>query len=195
MQDLETKSLWSQISGECIQGEMEGTKLKQVPFSHTTFDAFKNKYPNGKLLRKPANSPSGSSYNFYSADKDRLGIFGRVDNFERLAGKDKVYGIRLGDREIAISKKYLEQKGYAIVEHNNRHVYVKYEKSTESVSARLYPEDIKLIPDGKLVKIFIRGPSPMGGTVDEIISGEALPIISAYWFAWVSFFPETELIK
>ena len=63
MQDLETKSLWSQISGICIQGKMEGTQLKTVPFSHTTFAAFKKKYPDGKLLKKPVDRRKSTRLN------------------------------------------------------------------------------------------------------------------------------------
>ena len=179
MQDLETKSLWSQISGICIQGEMEGTKLKQVPSSHTTFAAFKKQYPNGKLLKKPTDSQVGSTYDSYFADKDKLGIFGRVDNFKRLAGKDKVYGIRFENSEFAVAESYLTKNGYAMIESESMRVYVTFDSASLTAAAFALPDSLKLAG-----KIEINNQT-----------ATAFPVISAYWFAWVSFFPETELIK
>ena len=179
MQDLETKSLWSQISGECIQGEMEGSKLQQVPFSHTTFAEFKKQYPNGKLLKKTADAQAGSTYDSYYADKDKLGIFGRVDNFERLAGKDKVYGIRFDNSETAVAENYLAENGYAVVKNGSKRIYVSYDSGSHSVAAFDLPDSVKA--SGKI-------------NIQEF-SANSYPILSAYWFAWVSFFPETELIK
>ncbi len=92
MQDLETGSLWSQINGECISGELEGKKLSPLPALHTTYSEFKELYPEGLLLKKPEKGESGSSYDSYFADPDKLGIFGRADNFQKLDGKDKVFG-------------------------------------------------------------------------------------------------------
>ena len=179
MQDLETKSLWSQISGICIQGKMEGTKLKTVPFSHTTFAAFKKQYPNGKLLKKPADSQAGSTYDSYFADKDKLGIFGRVDNFKKLAGKDKVYGIRFENSEFAVAESYLKKNGFALIVNDSKRIYLSYDESEMSVVAFALPDSLRLAG-----KIEINNQT-----------ARAFPVISAYWFAWVSFFPETELIK
>jgi hypothetical protein len=179
MQDLETKSLWSQISGICIQGKMEGTKLQQVPFSHTTFGAFKKQYPNGKLLKKPADSQKGSPYDSYYADKDKLGMFGRVDNFQKLKGKDKVYGLRFENKEVAVAESYLKINGYVLVENDSKRIYVSYNDSRMSVAAFVLPDTVKL-----------------AGKFDlKELTTEQFPIVSAYWFAWVSFFPDTELIK
>ncbi len=38
MQDLETKSLWSHMLGECMQGEMKGTTLGYIPCEITTWE-------------------------------------------------------------------------------------------------------------------------------------------------------------
>jgi len=179
MQDLETKSLWSQISGICIQGEMEGTKLKQVPSSHSTFAAFKKQYPYGKLLKKPADGHAGSRYDSYFADKEKLGIFDRIDNFERLAGKDKIYGIRFENSEIAVAESYLKKNGFALIVSDSKRIYLSYDESNTSIAAFVLPDTLRLAG-----KVEINNQT-----------AKAFPVISAYWFAWVSFFPETELIK
>ena len=93
MQDMQTQSLWSQISGECIQGKLEGTRLTLFPASQTTFAEFKRIYPNGVLLKKPEKGPEGSQYESYFADSTKMGIFGRVESFERL-GADQLCAVR-----------------------------------------------------------------------------------------------------
>ena len=52
MQDVETGSLWSQVSGKSILGENEGKELKLFNSLHTTYEEFKKLYPEGLLLKK-----------------------------------------------------------------------------------------------------------------------------------------------
>ena len=114
MQDMQTQSLWSQISGECIQGELEGTRLTLFPASQTTFAEFKKIYPDGMLLKKPEKGPEGSQYQSYFADSTKMGIFGRVESFERLGAKDVVFGIRQSGRQTAVSESYLRENGFCL---------------------------------------------------------------------------------
>jgi len=164
MQDFETESLWSQITGECIKGDLEGARLTQVPAQHFTYAEFKRLYPNGVLLRKPVRGESGSPYEGYFAS-ERLGIFGRGDNFKRLDAKEIVYGLRFEGGEVAVAQSYLEKKRMVVVN--------KFKPTVELV-----------LTEGGGVRAIARdsGKKPY-------------PVISAFWFAWASFFPETELIK
>ena len=45
MQDLETKSLWSHILGECMEGELKGQRLEIVPSSMTDWKSWKEQAP------------------------------------------------------------------------------------------------------------------------------------------------------
>ena len=204
MQDRQTESLWPQPWGECIKGPSEGKKLDQFPAIHTTYAEFKKQYPNGQLLKKPEKGEAGSPYDQYFADPDKLGIFGRANNFERLPGKDKVFGIRRGDQQVAVAEAYLVERGYAMIANLSDPVVVTYDKNSSSAAAFAFTgkqtETIKglkvesnriTVSDDKLVWDALTG---------ELIKGDGenlalVPTMSAYWFAWLSFFPETELIK
>ncbi len=203
-QDRETESLWPQPWGECIKGPSEGKKLEQFPAIHTTYAEFKKQYPNGQLLKKPEKGEAGSPYSQYFADPDKLGIFGRANNFERLAGKDKVFGIRQGDQQVAVAEAYLVERGYAMIADLPEPIVITDDKNSTTAAACAFTgkqtETIKglkvdsnriIISDGKLVWDALTG---------ELIEGDGenlalVPTMSAYWFAWLTFFPETELIK
>ncbi len=169
MQDMETESLWSQPSGECIQGKMGGSTLTLFPAIHTTFAEFRKLYPDGQLLKKEEKGPHGSAYADYFDDQSKLGMFGRLDNFERLPGKALVIGLRLPDGEVAITVDYLEEHGFASIGEEPI-VTVNYDRDSKTVSAR-------------------RSPSPAHSYAEPVAT------ITAYWFAWASFFPNSELIK
>jgi len=50
MVDRKTKSVWNQLSSEAIHGELEGTNLEMIPSLQTTWDFWKRKYPDTKVL-------------------------------------------------------------------------------------------------------------------------------------------------
>lgn len=204
MQDLQTGSLWSQINGECISGELEGKKLSSLPALHTRYSEFKELYPEGLLLKKPEKGESGSSYDSYFADPDKLGIFGRADNFQKLDGKDKVFGLNLGKRQIAVSEDYLIRNGLAVVSGTEPPVIVTYDHEGRTVAAfalrdhsqtdlvDIRIEDNALFLSGDNTAWDSRTGRAKSGDADPL---DQIPAISAFWFAWISFFPDTELIK
>ncbi len=138
MQDLETESLWSQVSGECISGPMEGSKLKQFPALHSTYLEFKKSYPNGMLLKKPEKGEAESPYDSYFGDKEKLGIFGRSNSFTRLEGKDKVIGIRLETREVAVAFDYLRNIGFAYIPDSAASIIVIFNPDGATISAFMF---------------------------------------------------------
>ncbi len=204
MMDMETKSLWSQVSGECIQGEMEGKKLSLFPAIHTTYEEFKTLYPNGRLLKKEARGDKGSHYNKYFDDKTKLGMFGRADNFQQLPGKERVVGLRVEDHPAAVSLAYLKEHGYALIENIAPPVVVSYDFSSRTVAAFKLPPGIDGLPAKIKVtedSILLSKPKaawhPLTGraVTAKTQDLEAVPVITSFWFAWATFFPETELIQ
>ncbi|KTG21932.1 DUF3179 domain-containing protein [Haloferax profundi] len=53
MYDRETESEWKQSLGECIAGELEGTSLSVRPAAVTTWRAFSDATPDGRVMRPP----------------------------------------------------------------------------------------------------------------------------------------------
>lgn len=204
MQDLQTESLWSQVNGECISGKLEGKKLTQFPAIHTTYGQFKKLYPNGLLLKKPEKGPEASPYASYFADRDKLGIFGRANTFQKLDGKDKILGLRLGEKNIAISEKFLIKDGYALITDVSPPVILTCGSKGKTVAAfslkDLSAKDLKQLEISDLTIKHSKKNIVWNACTGKIMSekGEDLPmvpVITAYWFAWLSFFPNTDLIK
>ena len=52
MMDRETGTLWSQVTGEAIHGELKNTRLDSMPVAYTTWAAWKAKHPDTKVLIK-----------------------------------------------------------------------------------------------------------------------------------------------
>jgi len=198
MQDRETKSLWAQVLGEAIKGPMEGKTLTQIPAIHTTFAEFKQLYPNGKLLQKQNKGSHNSHYSGYFEDKTKLGIFGRKDTFDRLEGKDLVYGVRLTNGETAISDKYLRKHGFAVISDVSPHIIVTYDSSSNTAAAFSIENKDKSalsVTENKIILDSLVWNTQTGHTLSGNAHNlEPVPIITAFWFAWASFFPETKLI-
>src|SRR3989344_3707186 len=84
MYDRKTDSLWSQILGEAIVGEMTGTRLEILPSDQIRFGDWRKLHPNGEVLSRDTEAtrfygqdPYGDYYTtpgtFFPGDKkDRL---------------------------------------------------------------------------------------------------------------------------
>lgn len=181
---------------------MEGTRLEQYPATFTTFSTFKRYHPHGQLLKKPDKGQPASGYADYFAQPDRLGIFGRINDFQRLEAKDQVFGLRLADREIAVAKSYLNEQRYKIIDSGNTRIIIYYDRESNSAAAYALPH---LMAQQLSVLNVKAGQLTIGTQHWNLLTGQptagngnplvAQPLISAFWFAWASFFPETELIK
>lgn len=204
MQDLQTKSLWSQISGVCISGAMEGKRLEIFQGSHTTFGDFRKLYPEGLLLTKPEKGEKGSPYDSYYSNRDKLGIFGRENNYSDLDGKDIIFGVRSDGRQTAVSKKYLKENRFALLTEYQQPILLTYSDNDETVTA--FSPDYPLMDNPENItieknRISLRSENIVWDSRTGIsVDGKAedlkrAPVITAYWFAWINFFPDTKLIK
>lgn len=204
IQDLQTKSLWSQISGECIQGPREGEKLAIFPAFYTTFAEFAKSYPDGLLLSKPNKGEAGSVYQDYFSDSAKIGIFGRVETFEQLEPKAKIFGVRVDNHQGAVTLEYLETNNFALLSISDRMIIVTYDKRSETVAAfnlgqvtQTGRADFSMVDskialgDGTVSWEAFTGKLSSGTGVDL----QSVPVITAFWFAWASFFPNSDLVE
>ncbi len=83
--DRETDSLWTQMSGDAIDGPLKGESLQEIPSEMSTWAEWKARHPNTVVLKKSV--PVGPSHIRYAADQDKLGIFGSKNSDQRLGGK------------------------------------------------------------------------------------------------------------
>lgn len=112
MYDRKTDSLWAQILGKAVVGQLTGTQLTQIEASVVEFKTFADKFPNGKVLSKK----TGFSRNY------ETGPYGNYDNSEeiifpvsqqnnRLHPKTRVIGIEINGKYKAYPIESVQEKG------------------------------------------------------------------------------------
>jgi hypothetical protein len=162
MQDKETGSLWSHVTGECLEGEYVGTQLEMIPMVQTTWRQWSADHPETRVLKKSAEVKS-SHYEKYFADPERTGLFQTVWLKDRLPGKSLIHGVVMGAHTLAVTDEILGNE--------------------EAVETELGGVTVRVIrnPDG-------------GVSATRQDTGAELLVRTAYWFAWSTYFPRTEVV-
>lgn len=168
MYDRKTDSLWSQILGEAIAGEMAGTELEKLNSNIIRFGNWKKEHPNGEILSKDTgysrNYDRDPYGNYYNTNKT---LFSTKHSDERLDKKDLILGIKIDGKVKAYYPPAIEEKDAIEDEFQGQKIIAEFDEDTEVV--KLYTKE-----DGEKVR---------------------LPTISSYWFSWVAAHPDTELYK
>ena len=180
MRDLETKSLWSHILGECMAGELKGKELELIPSVMTTWEQWLADHPDTTVLDM---SPT--------ADRFRKEFYRDPGQF--------VYGVKVAGQPKAYSFAYL--KDNPVVQEKVGGIPVVVTFDPASTSAMIFGAgDLRFkggLEGGKLVG------AGSGSTFDTVsgrcISGELkgkklepLSGIVSYRRAWRVFYPESE---
>lgn len=169
MYDRQTQSLWSQVLGEAVVGEMTGTRLAILPSDIMRFGDWQKLYPAGAVLSRQTGEsrPYGQDpYGDYYTTPGTIFPLTKTDN--RLGDKEFVLGIVLSGRTKAYTEAAIKAAGQIKDRFANETIVGRYEQ--EVGAARLYRER----SDGSL---------------------EQLPVVGAFWFSWAAAHPETELYK
>lgn len=167
MYDRETDSLWRQVSGEAVVGEMAGKKLSQIGVETVKWQDWQVTHQGTKVLsrqtgyeRDYGNYPYGS----YETTADiYFPLEGKVD--ERVAPKTVVYGIVVGE----VAKAY----PWEVIEAET--------KEDGVLSDTVGSKRIRI--SNSKGSIFVE---------DLQSKGEILPM-RMFWFAWQVVYPETEI--
>ena len=117
MWDRETESLWQQITGEAIVGELAGTELEFIPSPIMAWEDFKAQFPNGKVLSRDQgifpeelydNQPyagydsASQPFLFSGTPDDRYPAMERVVAV-RISGTNKAYPFSVISEERAVN--------------------------------------------------------------------------------------------
>lgn len=219
MYDRQTRTLWNQLTGEPVLGELVGTgvKLDILPVVLTTWGDWLADHPDTQVLSADTgyNRPysTGAAYGDYFASPGVMfPVFQRSDLLET---KDQIYALNIDGQPKAYPIKVLTAERVVNDTHADRPiVLVAAAEAVEldGISRRTGP--VSYSP-GAEVRAYDRGSfefSP-GATDDQLIdqdgavwtvtedalvaeSGETLerlPGHLAYWFGWFAFFPGTEV--
>lgn len=213
MYDHQTSSLWTQITGEAIDGPLKGVRLTPVPSGRLSWSIWKRRFPDGLVLSK-SRSPRGAyevdPYSGYYSSA-RVGLFGPGSVDQRLEEKQYVLGIALAGRARAYPHSLLERKrvvndvvaGTPVLvvfsgADQSAFVFERYVATSVELTFRLAPGSD---PDE------LRLEDEQSGGLWDGRSGEALagpwrgwslnrlPSTSAFWFAWHAHYPDTDVYQ
>lgn len=176
MYDRATNSYWPQIVGQAILGQTKGRILKEFSIIWTTWEKWKQFYPNTKVLSRktgffrdygrktdPYGSYLSDDRGYYDSD---FVIFKSLNEDRRLPAKTVVIGIRDSDNHaLAITKDKLRQEKTIEGTLGEKIVTISYDPNLDTHKAVLKE------------------------------SGEWINSFDVMWFAWVGFYPDTVLIK
>lgn len=201
MQDLETGSLWSHVTGEALHGSATGQRLQVIPSVQTTWEAWVREHPETKVLKKDR-SITSSVYEGYFEDPDRIGMFRARWLMERMPGKALVHGVARGPHALAAVDATLDGLASATLGEDTVVLWRGADGGVRAFLADIEGEDLELrtAPSGALED------RPTGSTWDldrgVALSGplagrelEELPVTTAYWFAWSAFYPNTAVVE
>jgi hypothetical protein len=204
MQDKETGSLWSHITGEAFEGSMKGQHLKNIPSVQTTWSLWMKQHPDTKVLLKESAILS-SRYESYFNDPDRIGIFRANWLMKQMPGKSIVYGINRGPHALALTEAKLEEQKLINVTIGDDPLVIVRAKDggvrsflSRMKNQRLHFHQTKassVIKDDEtgsqwdLTRGKCLSGELQGTRLDEVV------VHVAFWFAWSTFYPNTEVLQ
>ena len=197
MYDRETESYWPQMLATAIRGEHEGTVLREIPLTWTTWNRWKSNYPETTVLsddtayvRDYDRDPYGS-YNprsgFYADDSLLFSPYSDVDD-STFHIKDIVLGARSEDGAVAVSKESLLTDGLLQGTVGD----IPYIAVANPTLATGYfyrnPDDVAIEYDDGEVIVDGDSSDPWDLPLERVLRYDA------FWFAWAGYYPETEVM-
>ena len=203
MQDEESGTLWSQLSGEALDGPKKGARLATLPMVQTTWEQWYEAHPETELLEK-ASGMRRSRYEKYFSDPEKTGIFRSRYNEERLPAKSRVFGLADAEHALAVAESAVSEDeplnlmlaGKPVVLQRAADGGVRaFSAAVDGVPLRFeYNRNGRSIRDD-------RTDSGWDLSSGVCVTGkyrgrrlEELQVLRAFWFAWSSFYPNTEVI-
>ena len=164
--DRETKSLWSQIMGKAVTGQFKGVALQSIPMSHTTWQDWKKRFPGSVVLSRETGVKRDYTRNPYQGYASSRNVWFSISGqSNELHPKAWVVGVQRG-------------------KHYKAYPFDELARSNGIVREQLGGEEIVVRYDV----------SSRSATVTDQ-TGVEIPTVSAYWFAWYAFHPDTEVFR
>lgn len=169
MYDRKTDSLWPQVLGEAVVGEMTGTKLKVLESDIVRFGDWKKLHPDGEVLSRDTGAIRVYGRDPYGDYYKTPGIYFPVGaKDDRLEEKDFILGIVINEKAKAYYPPAIKEKGQIEDTFQGKTIVARYEADLDVV--RLFEKK----NDGTLERI-----NPF----------------ASFWFSWFAAHPDTELYK
>ena len=201
MYDRQTETLWSQLLGEAVEGELIGTKLEFVPSWMTTWEQWKEMHPDTIALDKGFRTGKRDTYDSYYASGS-TGVIGETLQDDRLYVKEFITGVELDDAAIAYPFSVLNNEPVVNDTFAGMDLLVVFDANTAATAVFNRNVNSQLLTfegDG-----FTLTDTETGSTWD-IFSGEAtegpltgtqlerVKSTTSFWFGWKDFHPDTRV--
>jgi hypothetical protein len=203
MYDRRTESLWSQLLGEAVAGDLKGTELEYFPSVMTTWEEWKTQHPATLALVKGFSSSSDPYVAYYASD--RAGVIGETYQDERLPRKQFVVGVELGGEAVAYPFSVLSFE--PVVNDNVGGTPVLVVFGQDNVTTAVFSREVG---DQTLTFSLANAESlsltdAETGSTWRALTGEAtdgplagqrldqLKSTNSFWFGWKDFYPETRV--
>jgi hypothetical protein len=202
MFDRQTDTLWTQVDGRGVRGPLAGRALAIVPSVHATWAEWKRLYPDSEILKKGA--MFRSPYESY-ARSGRIGVTGRRNPDDRLAGKTRILGVRHdGDRAAYPIDRIREAR---LVHDTVGDVPIVLAAPARELPVVLFDRRV----DGRTLTFTLSEDLPAHlrdeetGSLWDVAAGAALegPLkgrqlervsaVPAFWFGWAGYFPNSRI--
>ena len=161
MYDKESESLWSQIMGEAVTGELTGTKLEVLPSTLTTWKKWRKLHPDTQVLSLDTGytrNYNSDPYLDYYQQQSGFRSFFKLGPGEK--EKELVVGVVVDGRSQAYSLELLRQQGEIRTELGGIKLHLSLDSATDSL---------------QILKA----------------DGSQLPHMLVYWFVWKGIHPQT----
>jgi hypothetical protein len=201
MYDRQTDTLWSQLIGEAVEGELAGTKLEYLPSWMTTWLDWKTRYPDTVALEKGYSGQVDPYTGYYLSEE--AGVIGEDHVDDRLARKQWIVGVSLGDTAVAYPFLALNKESIVMDTIGGTPVLVVFDKNTanSAVFDRTTSEGVLTFEIVEGVTLVDRETgSTWDGLTGEAIEGglkgetlRRLKSTSSFWFGWKDFYPDTKV--
>ena len=163
--DRETESLWSQLMMQAVSGPEIGKRLEPLPLHHTTWQAWRERHPNTKVLSTETGFARDYKRNPYAgyANSEDL-YFSMSARSRRYHPKEQVLGLEIDGRHKAYPFVELARQGSPVLDDHVGETPVRILFDAEQRSAMALDAE-----------------------------GQALPAVTSFWFAWYAFHPEGDV--
>jgi len=166
--DRNTESLWSQLMGQAISGRLKGVKLPQIPAFHTTWGEWRTRFPKSEVLSIETGYQRDYHKKAYAGYEKSRRLYFSVTNKapKDYHPKEQVMGVEVDG------------------------VFKAYPFKELSVNeAASFADTV----NGKSLVIHWNESAKSAHVTDS--EGRDVVSTTAFWFAWFTFHPMTEVFK
>ena len=213
MWDRQTESLWQQLTGEGIVGELAGTQLKFIPVTIVSWETFREQFPDGTVLSQDTGfgrSYGINPYDFYDSASRPFLFSGELD--DRYPAMERVLAVVVGETNKAYPFSLITEERAVNDEVAGEPIVVFWgdESTASALSDRTIAEGRAVgtgaaysrTVDGQVLTFSAAGEDTfeddetgtkwdlLGNGVDGPLAGEKLERVIAdtpLWFAWAAF--------